>query len=74
MELRPPVSYVMGSMDETMELEARGATCLLRRRFQVNARFFFTWPLADVLCRVFLKRACEQHNAEVMQRLAAQSG
>ena len=40
----------------------------------MKARFFFTWPLAYVLCTVFLKRACELHNAEVMRRLAAQSG
>ncbi|HND33430.1 MAG TPA: SRPBCC family protein [Myxococcota bacterium] len=74
MELRPPVSYIMGAMEETLELEGQGATCTLRRRFEVRARFFFTWPMAYVLCTVFLKRACEQHNAEVMRRLAAQSG
>lgn len=73
MELRPPVSYVMGAMEETIEVEGTGATCTMRRRFDVRARFFFTWPLAFVLCRVFLKRACEKHNAEVM-RLLAQSG
>ena len=74
MELRPPVSYVMGAMEETIELEGTGESCTLRRRFEVRARFFFTWPLAFVLWRVFMNRACEVHNAEVMQRLAAQSG
>ncbi len=73
MELRPPASYVMAAIDETLALEEEPGGCRLHRRFEMTPRFWLTWPIAFVLCRIFLKRAAELHNAEVMRRLAAQS-
>lgn len=70
MELSPPASFVLAGIDEQVELSAEGEGCRIRRRFVLRPRWFFLWPMAWVLCNVFLKRAVDAHNREVVGLLS----
>ena len=64
MELSPPGSWVMHSIEETVELSPWSGGTRMVRRFTLNPRSFLTAPLV-LLLRSLLQRAVEDHNTAV---------
>lgn len=75
MELTPPASWVLKSIEETIELEAAPGGTRMRRRFVVTRRSILTAPVAWLFGGVLLPRAVDAHNravAELLSTAAAQ--
>jgi hypothetical protein len=70
MELAPPVSYVLASIDETVELEPTPTGTRVTRRFVVQAASVFSAPVAWLFGGVLLRRAVDAHNVAVSAQLA----
>lgn len=66
MELNPPVSYVMASIAEDVELTAVEGGTRIRRTFTVKPRSWLTAPIAWFFGGVLLPRAVARHNERVM--------
>ncbi|GDX82525.1 hypothetical protein LBMAG42_43360 [Deltaproteobacteria bacterium] len=70
MELNPPVSYVMASIEEDVELTAAASGTRIRRTFVLRPRSWFTAPIAWLFGGVLLPRAVARHNARMAAALA----
>lgn len=70
MELSPPVSYIMASIEEDVELVAIEGGTRIRRTFRVRPRAWFTAPIAWLFGGVLLPRAVRRHNERVAAALA----
>jgi hypothetical protein len=71
MELSPPASYVMASIEETVELESIAGGTRVARRFVATPRSLLAAPLAWLFGGLLLREAVARHNAAVAASLAA---
>jgi hypothetical protein len=74
MELTPPASYLMGGIEERVDVEAHGEGTRVTRTFVVRPRWFFTAPIAWVIAHGFLHRAVVRHNEAVRATLSEAPG
>lgn len=69
MELAPPASRVMASIEEEVEFAPVEGGTLVRRRFTATPRAWFTTPLAWLFGGLLLRRAVLRHDAAVAAAL-----
>jgi hypothetical protein len=71
MELGPPASRVLASIDEDVELQAVAGGTRVHRRFVVRPRSWLTSPLAWLVTHAFLRPAVRRHDRAVAAALSA---
>lgn len=70
MEVARPASFVLAAIEEQVDLQAVGDGAEMVRRFELRPRWWLTWPLAWLICHLFLKRAVIAHNDAMNAALA----
>lgn len=70
MEVARPASLVLAAIEEQVDLQAIGESAEMVRRFELRPRWWLTWPLAWLICHLFLKRAVIAHNDAMNAALA----
>jgi hypothetical protein len=69
MELAPPASYVMRSIEESVDLEPISGGTRVVRRFATTPRSLLVSPVAWLFGGVLLRKAVEAHNSAVAAAL-----
>jgi hypothetical protein len=73
MEVARPASFVLASIEEQVDLHAAGDGAEITRRFELRPRSWLTWPIAWLICHLFLKRAVIAHNHAMNAALAPET-
>jgi hypothetical protein len=69
MEVARPAAFVLEAIEEQVDLQAVAGGAEIARRFELRPRSWVTWPIAWLICHLFLRRAVIAHNHAMVASL-----